>query len=147
MRRCGGLLEALAAAGARALRRGVGLASRSGRDRQLVGAPGRAGQCVGRFDIGRIDPAGRADPERRQRTRIALAAAAALAPGAGAAAAGCATLGGAPAVSVDEERRLGREAQAEVEQAMEISRDPAVVNSIRDIGRRLVTANRLTEFD
>ncbi len=136
MRRCGGLLEALAAAGARALRRGVGLASRSGRDRQLVGAPGRAGQCVGRFDIGRIDPAGRADPERRQRTRIALAAAAALAPGAGAA-----------AVSVDEERRLGREAQAEVEQAMEISRDPAVVNSIRDIGRRLVTANRLTEFD
>lgn len=71
----------------------------------------------------------------------ALAAGVALALGAG-----CATLGG-PAMSLQEERRLGREAQTEVEQAMDISRDPVVVNYIRGIGQRLVTSNSLTQFD
>lgn len=50
-------------------------------------------------------------------------------------------------MSVQEERRLGREAQAQVEQAMDISRDPAVVNYIRGVGQRLVSANNLSEFD
>ncbi|HEX7125972.1 MAG TPA: M48 family metallopeptidase [Thermodesulfobacteriota bacterium] len=59
---------------------------------------------------------------------------------------GCATFGG-PAMSLQEERRLGKEAQAEVERSMEISRDPVVVNYIRQVGERLVRANDLTQFD
>jgi predicted Zn-dependent protease len=75
-----------------------------------------------------------------RRTAAALAAAALLSAG------GCATFG-APAMSLQEERRLGQEAQAEVEQSMEISRDPVVVNYIRQVGERLVRANDLTQFD
>lgn len=70
----------------------------------------------------------------------ALAAAALLST------AGCASLGG-PAMSLQEEQRLGQEARAEVERSMEISRDPVVVNYIRGIGERLVRANDLTQFD
>lgn len=72
--------------------------------------------------------------------------AAALVVAASLATAGCASLGG-PAMSLQEERRLGEEAQAEVEKSMEISRDPVVVNYIREIGERLVRANGLEDFD
>lgn len=76
----------------------------------------------------------------------ALAVGLSLALGVGALGTGCATFGG-PAMSIQEERRLGQEARAEVEQAMDISRDPVVVNYIRGVGQRLVTANTLAQFD
>ncbi len=78
--------------------------------------------------------------------RRPLASAAALAAALLLSAGGCATLGG-PALSLQEERRLGQEAQAEVERSMEISRDPVAVNYIRQVGERIVRTNDLTQFD
>lgn len=60
--------------------------------------------------------------------------------------AGCAGFGG-PAMSLQEERRLGQEARTEIERSLPISRDPAVVNYIRGVGERLVASSGLTQFD
>ena len=77
------------------------------------------------------------------RLRILYAARRAVGPLAVALAftAGCASLGG-PALSLQEERRLGEEARAEVERSFAISRDPVAVNHIRDVGGRLCGVKR-----
>jgi predicted Zn-dependent protease len=61
--------------------------------------------------------------------------------------AGCASFGGGPAMSLQQEQQVGRQAQAEVARQMDISRDPVVVNYIRGVGERIVAANELREFD
>lgn len=72
----------------------------------------------------------------RPRTRTpALLAAAALALGA---LTGCATLGGANYVSIEDEWQLGRQLEADLAQRLDIVRDATLDRYLNDVGHRLV---------